>query len=105
MEPDDRLPDAEPEVPTLADLMAAPRPKCVKCGSEDIRTDSPAMRWTLVVGGGMSVWTLVRGFIDLAVMLIITTVTLAAGVGTRFHHRRCDRCGHEWRRSDERLAE
>ena len=91
------------DLPAPADLLAPPPPKCPKCGSEDIRMDSPAMRWTLVVGGAMSAWVLYRGFVDAAVMLVITTVTLAAGVRVRFHFRRCDRCGHEWRRAEERI--
>lgn len=91
------------DVPTPADLIAPPPPTCLECGSEAIRTDSPAMRWTLVIGGAMSAWLIFRGVIDAAVMLVITTVTLAAGVRARFHFRRCDRCGHEWRRAEERL--
>jgi hypothetical protein len=100
--PDNELNDEDDalqaEPPTLQDLLAPRPPACVKCGSEAIRMDSPAMRWMLVIGGGMSAWVLFRGFVDAAVMLVITTVTLAAGVRARFHFRRCDRCGHEWRR-------
>jgi ribosomal-protein-alanine N-acetyltransferase len=96
--------DTEPaEVPTPGELMQAPAPTCSKCGSEAIRSDSPAMRWTLVLGGGMAAIVLFRGFVEVAVMLVVTTVTLAAGVRARFHFRRCDRCGHEWHRSEERL--
>ena len=91
------------DAPTPADLMAPPPPTCLKCGSGEIGTDSPAMRWTLVVGGGMSAWVLFRGFVEAAMMLVITTVTMAAGVRARFHFRRCGRCGHEWRRAEERL--
>lgn len=95
---------AEPgDVPTTADLMAAPPAACVKCGSDAVRTDSPAMRWTLVVGGSMSAIVLFRGFVEVAVMLIMATVTLAAGVRARYHFRRCDRCGHQWHRTEERL--
>lgn len=91
------------DVPTAADLLATPKPTCITCGSDAIRSDSPAMRWTLVVGGGMSAIVLFRGFVEVAIMLLITTVTLAAGVRARYHFRRCDRCGHEWRRTEERL--
>jgi hypothetical protein len=76
---------------------------CVTCGSDAVRSDSPAMRWTLVLGGGMSAIVFFRGFAEVAITLLITTVTLAAGVRVRYHFRRCDRCGHEWHRTDERL--
>jgi hypothetical protein len=95
---DDEDDAIESAAPTVQDLLAPRPPACISCGSEAIRMDSPAMRWTLVIGGGMSAWVLIRGFVDAAVMLVITTVTLAAGVRTRFHFRRCERCGHEWRR-------
>jgi ribosomal-protein-alanine N-acetyltransferase len=91
-------PEESIELPTLAELTTAAKPACVKCGSELVRTDSPASRWTLVIGGGMSAWMLMRGEPDAGVMLLITTVTLAAGVRTRFQFRRCDNCGYEWRR-------
>jgi ribosomal-protein-alanine N-acetyltransferase len=90
------------DAPDVAALIAAPPPACIRCGSDAIRSDSPAMRWTLVLGGGMAAIVLFRGFVEVAVMLVITTVTLAAGVRARYHFRRCDRCGHEWHRTEER---
>lgn len=96
---DDRL----SELPTLEDLMTPPAPRCMKCGSESVRSDSPAMRWVVLVGGGMSAWVFFRGPIDAAILILVATVTLAAGVRARYHFRRCDACGHEWRRTDEHL--
>lgn len=90
--------DEAVELPTLAQLTATAHHVCATCGSETVRSDSPASRWTLLIGGGMSAWTLIRGEADAAVMLVITTVTLAAGVRARFQFHRCDHCGHEWRR-------
>lgn len=50
-----------PELPTLEDLTTPPAPRCLKCGSESVRRDSPAMRWVLLAGGGMSAWVCFRG--------------------------------------------
>ena len=92
----DVLPD---EVPSLADLMA-PSQQCVLCGSTLVQEDSPAMRWVLVIGGGLVLWVVYRGAINLAIMMLLAVVTLSAGVRARFHYRKCGACGHEWHRSE-----
>jgi hypothetical protein len=90
------LPDEEP---SLADLMA-PSQQCIMCGSTLVQEDSPAMRWVLVIGGAVVLWVLYRGAVNLAIMLLLAVVTLAAGVRVKFHYRKCGACGHEWHRSD-----
>ena len=92
------LPD---EMPSLADLMA-PSQQCIICGSTLVQEDSPAMRWVLVIGGAAVLWVLYRGAVDLAIMMLLAVVTLAAGVRVRFHYRKCGACGHEWYRSQRR---
>ena len=90
------LPD---ETPSLADLMA-PSQQCIMCGSTLVQEDSPAMRWVLVIGAAVVLWVLYRGAVNLAIMMLLAVVTLAAGVRVRFHYRKCGACGHEWHRSD-----
>ncbi|MBI4265279.1 MAG: hypothetical protein HY657_12955 [Acidobacteria bacterium] len=89
------------ELPTLADL-TAPTVQCVLCRSTSVRTDSPAMRWVLVIGALLAGWVvLYRGAITVAIMLLLATVTLAAGVRARFHVKKCDACGHVWHRTEQ----
>jgi hypothetical protein len=90
-----------PELPTLADL-TAPTVQCVVCRSTAVRTDSPAMKYVLLAGGAAAAWVVFyRGAFDAGIMLLLATVTLAAGVRARFHFRKCDACGHEWHRADQ----
>ena len=89
-----------PELPTLQDL-TAPAAACVVCGSDAVRIDSPASRYVLFIGGAAAAWMLYRGEINAAMIMLLAMATLAAGVRMRFHFRRCDRCGHEWHRSEQ----
>ena len=89
-----------PGLPTLEDL-TAPASACVVCGSDAVRIDSPASRYVLLIGGAAAAWVLYRGEINAAIVLLLATVTLAAGVRKKFHFRRCDRCGHEWHRTQQ----
>ena len=96
------IPDEEPpDLPTLEDLTTAPALTCVLCGSDAVRIDSPASRYVLLAGGAASAWVLLRGPINAAVMFILTTLALAGIVRKRYHYRHCDRCGHEWHRTEQ----
>lgn len=94
-------PEEVPEPPTLEDLTASPTVTCVLCGSDAVRIDSPASRYVLLVGGAAAGWALLRAPLNAALAFIFTTLILAGLVRKRYHFRRCDRCGHEWRRAEQ----
>ena len=94
----DPLPE---ELPTIEDLTAPPRLTCVLCGSDAVRTDSPASRYVLLIGGVAAGWMLLRGPLNAALVFIFSTLVVAGMVRKRYHFRRCDRCGHEWHRADQ----